>query len=103
MGKKAKLKQIRRIANQMPKMKVVQVIGEKLSGEELYNSGVEKVDDKPVDLNGVYKKKTPVHVPLNHNRKMKKLYNKYGNVGVGMYIQAVKNHVAKIEAAKAQA
>lgn len=52
MGKKAKLKKIRKIADKLPQMETV-----------------------------------------NHNRRMKALYNKMGAAGVGAYVQAVKAYV----------
>jgi hypothetical protein len=102
MGKKAKLKKIRKLASQMPEIQVRQVKGERISGAELYKSGVEKVEGKTVDIDATYRKKTLVQAPLNHNRKMKKLYNQYGAKGVGMYVNAVNRYIAtqkqKVEA-----
>lgn len=92
MGKKSKLKKIRRIASQLPVIKTYRVKGERMKGEELMTHGVKEVEEKPVDANAIYKKKTVIEVPLNHNRKMKQLYNQYGAAGVNGYIQAVQRH-----------
>jgi hypothetical protein len=94
MGKKAKLKQIRRIAAQMPEIQTRKVVGEKLLGAELYKSGVEEVEGKAVNPDILYSKKSIVEAPLNHNRKMKQLYNKYGKAGVNAYIQLVNRHIS---------
>jgi hypothetical protein len=93
MGKKAKLKKIRKIAAQMPRVMVGHVQGERVSGAELFKSGVEEVEGSPVDVDATYKKKNVVAVPLNHNRKMKQMYNKQGVKGVSAYIQAVNRYM----------
>jgi hypothetical protein len=58
MGKKAKFKKIRRLAEQLPK------IGVKSTGQL-----------------------------LNHNRKMKDIYNRLGEAGVNHYANAVIEYV----------
>lgn len=63
MGKKAKLKQIRRLAGEMPVVKIKEVHGGML--------------------------------PLNHKRKMKQAYNKFGMDGVRGYMAAVEDHVKR--------
>lgn len=98
MGKKAKLKQIRRIASQLPALNVKAIRSERLTGKEAMMEGINEVDGKPVNQNSVIRKKSVVSTPLNHNRKMKQLYNKYGIAGVAVYIDSVqkisKNKVA---------
>jgi hypothetical protein len=89
MGKKAKFKKLRRLASEMPVINVGQVVGERISGAELYKSGVEKVEDKPVNPHATYTKKKVIEKPLNHTRQMKRMYNKHGLVGVMGYVQAV--------------
>jgi hypothetical protein len=93
MGKKAKLKKIRKIAAQMPQIMVGHVQGERVSGAELFKSGVEEVQGRPIDAGATYKQKHVVAVTLNHNRKMKRMYNKQGVKGVSAYIQAVNRHM----------
>jgi hypothetical protein len=96
MGKKAKFKQIRRIASQMPVIEANQsVTVEHIKGSALIAAGIKEVGGKPVDAKMSYRKKTPVASPINHHRNMKKLYNQMGKSGVGMYINAVKAHAAK--------
>lgn len=94
MGKKGKLKQIRKLAAQMPEIKIGHVVGQRITGAELHKGGVETVDGKPVDTDGTYSKREVVQVPLNHNRKMKALYNQHGAAGVHGYMNAVKQHIA---------
>ena len=86
----------------MPVINVRHVIGERVSGAELYKQGVEEVEGKPVNIDANYSKKTAVAIPINHNRKMKKLYNKYGVAGVSAYIQSVKRHMAARKAIQQQ-
>jgi hypothetical protein len=89
MGKKSKIKQIRRIASQMPVINQKKIVKELVPGSEAIKSGVKEVDGKPVDEHRFYEKKYAVAVPVNHNRQMKKLYNKMGGKGVGLYMSAV--------------
>jgi hypothetical protein len=94
MGKKAKFKKLRKLAEQMPQLQVKQVLGERVTGSELYKSGIEEVEGKPIDVDGTYRKKQVVNAPLNHHRKMKQLYNQYGAAGVGMYVNAINRYVS---------
>lgn len=93
MGKKAKLKKIRRIASQMPVVNVAHVQGAVVNGAELLKRGVTEVEGKPVQTLQTYREKTAVAAPVNHNRQMKKLYNKHGVAGVRMYVQAINKFV----------
>lgn len=89
MGKKAKFKKIRRLANQLPEINTKIIVGETLTGSQVVYDGVSEIDGKPVNHAAFYKKKRIVEKPLNHNRKMKKMYNKYGAAGVNHYANAV--------------
>lgn len=89
MGKKSKFKKIRRIASQLPVINQRRVVGERVSGEELIKEGVKEVQGKPVQPLDQYKKKKVVVGFLNHNRKMKQLFNKGGAPLVNSYIKAV--------------
>ena len=89
MGKKAKLKQIRRIAQILPPMQTMVKKGEIVSGQVLKNTGVSEVQGKPIELNRSYRKFEAVKQPVNHNRKMKKLYNQYGINGVKAYYNGI--------------
>jgi hypothetical protein len=93
MGKKAKLKKIRRLASSMPDIKTEQVIGDRVYGYELLKDGIKEVEGKPVDPKEEYYRKKGVPVSVNHNRQMKRMYNKHGLGGVVVYAQAVKRFV----------
>jgi hypothetical protein len=94
MGKKAKLKAIRKIANTMPDIMTVQMLGEAIIGDMAIKDGIKEIDGNPVDPNNYYRRKTPVQNSLNHNRKMKQLYNQYGAKAVSEYIAAVAQYEA---------
>lgn len=89
MGKAAKFKKLRRLASQLPPLTTHAVIGQMVSGKDL--SGVVEKDGKGNKINPLlnYTRKTVVNVPLNHNRKMKQFYNKFGMDGVKGYGAAV--------------
>lgn len=95
MGKAAKFKKIRRIASQLPVINTKSVIGSVVDGSELIKSGIKEVEGKKVDPELNYRKKQSVSIPLNHNKKMKKLYNMGGVAGVNMYIKAVQQYQQK--------
>jgi hypothetical protein len=92
MGKKSKLKAIRKIAQKLPSIPIKKIEGSIVKGAELLDRGVKEVENKPVYLDGDYKQKKIVTVPLNHNRKMKQFYNRYGVNGVNFYIKTVIDH-----------
>lgn len=95
MGKASKFKRIRKIASQMPVIEVTRPLGEKVTGSDVIKSGVKELKDgTAIDPHGNYKRNVPVKVPLNHNKNMKRLYNKGGAAAVGSYIGAVQTHVA---------
>jgi hypothetical protein len=91
MGKAAKFKKLRKLANRLPIITTTTIIGERKSGKELTDV---MYDDKgqPIDSNLTYIKKSVVKVPLNHNRKMKQIYNKFGAEGIEGYVAAVVNY-----------
>ncbi len=96
MGKKAKLKQIRKWAKEMPVLHTKQLVRDcVVSGGQLYKDGVTTVAGEPVRVNSNYVKKKLIDVPVNHNRNMKKMYNKHGKDGVVGYILEVKSIVDK--------
>lgn len=100
MGKAAKLKKIRRLASQMPVINTKGIEVSLVDGYELIAKGIKEVDGKPVDPKGNYKEKKKVLVPINHNKKMKKLYNMGGIAGVKMYVSAVQQYQQKKAAIK---
>jgi hypothetical protein len=95
MGKKLKLKAMRRIAREMPAMEQNITVGVKVSGKELIEKGVREVQGQPVMGSAKYRAMQKQAFPLNHYRQMKKLYNSDGKAGVGAYINAVAQHQNK--------
>jgi hypothetical protein len=98
MGKAAKLKQIRRLANQLPHVNTKGIAVNIMQGKELITNGIDKLKNgDEINPDGKYKQKIPITVPLNHYRKMKSLYNKYGATDVVAYAKAIQNHSNKMK------
>jgi uncharacterized protein YccT (UPF0319 family) len=93
MGKASKLKQIRKIASQMPSINTSRRVGEIVTGNTLLSIGVKEVNGKAVSSSQNYRKVTSVQSPINHTRTMKKLYNKLGAEGVRGYVAAVNDYI----------
>lgn len=102
MGKKAKLKAIRRIATELPEIHVKRAgVPDVILGAELVKKGITKLPNgEYINTEAKYKKGTVVDAPVNHHRQMKKLYNKHGAAGVRSYVAAAERHVAKLEQQK---
>jgi len=91
MGKKAKLKQLRRIAQQMPQIMTSKPVASAIDGSDLIKQGVTKLSNgDKVDPLKTYRQVQGVPTPLNHERKMKDAYNKGGEKAVNIYIQSVR-------------
>jgi hypothetical protein len=92
MGKAAKFKRLRKLAAQLPQVNTRKtVVSGFQKGIDLLEKGIEEVEGKPVNPIGFYKKTQTISVPVNHHKKMKQFYNKYGSEGVKGYIAAVIN------------
>lgn len=92
MGKAAKFKKLRKLAAQLPIITTKAVIGRKVTGAELLKRGITEVNGRKVAEESNYTgwtEKRTVQVPLNHNKKMKQFYNKFGMEGVKGYVAAV--------------
>jgi pyocin large subunit-like protein len=87
MGKKAKFKKIRKIASQMPVIHPTIDV----SGKDVLIAGIKEIKGKPVEANATYEIAQPT--PINHNRRMKKLYNEYGVNGVRAYINSINQFI----------
>lgn len=98
MGKASKLKRIRRIANQLPKLQTHQRIGSAVDGIDLIKQGVNIVQGKEVLPAKTYRKVETIPVQLNHNKVMKRIYNKHGAQGVAGYIKQVTNFAKQQQA-----
>lgn len=101
MGKKAKLKAIRRIAQGLPELK-----GRRLhtvhgvTGAEIKAQGGKVDDGKEPIASKTYSQKSVIEVPKNHSRAMKQLYYKHGPQGVKEYVKAVQRLVSNATAQK---
>lgn len=88
MGKAAKFKKIRRLAAQLPELQKNVLVTENIMGSEL-PEGTKDVDGKDINKNYNYKSKKVATVNLNHNKMMKRIYNKHGLNAVDSYANAV--------------
>jgi hypothetical protein len=91
MGKAAKFKKLRKLANQLPVLHTRRVIGEKVMGNDLEDREIP--EGMEVDPRLYYRRKKVVEVPLNYNRKLKDAYKKAGMKGAEMYASSVVNFV----------
>ncbi len=66
-----------------------------VSGQEVLNAGINQVNNFRVISTGQYKKTSQLEVPINHNRRMKVVYNKYGKGGVNTYINLIQEFAEK--------
>jgi hypothetical protein len=74
----------------MPEINRKQILGERVNGYELKEK---EVDGHPVVPAAIYKRKSVIEVPLNHNRHLKNAYKKAGMEGASAYANAVMNYV----------
>ena len=95
MGKKAKFKEIRRLAAEIPKIPSTQNVRVIKTGAELLQEGVKTIQDVAVVPKQTYTGTKKVLVPTNHNRKMKDLYAKQGHAGVRAYMRDVTAYLSK--------
>ena len=91
MGKKSTIKKLRLLASELPGISQNACFKQKCLGSELLRDGVAKVNEKPVDPEGNYIKRVPVAVAVNHTRRMKKAFAKFGAVGVNAYVRSVES------------
>jgi len=101
MGKKSKLKAIKKMAALMPTIETVKKVGTVVSGSELIEKGVVSIADEsvPVLPNHKYKKQEFKKVPVNHEKEMKRVYNRYGAAGVKQYAIEAARYVERQEKA----
>lgn len=93
MGKAAKFKKLRKLANKLPALNTRRVVGVKISGKEAIERNMSHENGKPLDETAPYRAKKLVEVPLNYNRKLKDAYQKAGMKGAEMYANSVVNFV----------
>ena len=93
MGKAAKMKQIRKLVKNLPYVPVNRVVYEKMKGIDLKEMGFETVGGKPIINHGTYKRRNVVTSDANHEKNMKNMYKKFGQVGVNGYLGEVQAYV----------
>ena len=93
MGKAAKMKQIRKLVKNLPNVPVNRVVYEKMKGFDLSEMGIESVGGKPIVAHGTYTRKKVVTIGANHEKNMKNMYKKFGQVGVNGYLGQVEAYV----------
>jgi hypothetical protein len=93
MGKKARIKSIRKIAKELPDVMAHTQEKHFVLGAELIDQGITELNGIPVMPTITYEQMMPVMIATNHARKMKKLFNQYGKFGVLAYIDAVDLHL----------
>lgn len=88
MGKSSKHKKFRKIADELPEIKVWGAVPEIVKGKELIEQGIEKLKTG-IDIlpEKTYTRKVPV--PINHERMLKRVYDQSGNKGVTDYVAEV--------------
>jgi hypothetical protein len=97
MGRKSTLKKIKRLADTMTPLKQIAYENVDKRGSELIAMGITKLTDgTPVDPVKKYTQHRPKEIPVNHNRKMKKLHRQYGLAGIKGYIQAVEKELIRL-------
>lgn len=83
MGKKAKLKAIKRLAMNMPAINENSHEKHYMQGKEILEWGtVKEIDGQPIDPEKFYWFNYPVMMIQNNGRRMKKAYLKHGEKGI---------------------
>lgn len=99
MGKKSRLKEVKRLAAQLTPLVIGRAIGEKKTGAELIAEGVTKAklngEELPINLKQNYKRVQVKNMPINHGRNLKKLFLKHGQAAVDAYVNKVAEVVEK--------
>jgi hypothetical protein len=92
--KKKIAKQLGQIAETLPTVTMLTHEKHLMKGEDMIINGqTELKDGKPIIAGKAYINPMPVIMEVNHKRRMKKLYKKFGPGVIPNYIKAVENHV----------
>jgi hypothetical protein len=97
MGKKARLKVIKKLANNLPLINQVSTEPHLLSGAEILEWGtITEIDGKPIDPEKKYLHHYPVLMVQNNRRGMKRAFLRNGVEGVKQFLgnisKTVENH-----------
>lgn len=94
MGKQRKMKQIRKLAATFPTVMRDTVEYHYMTGKELKSElDVDQINGVPVKDDETCRYTYPVKIAINHNRKLKRMYDKHGIVGMVAYAKAVDAHI----------
>jgi hypothetical protein len=96
MGKKARMKIIRKIAETLPAMQTP-VYGRKtVCGLEVINDGVTTIQGQPVDPLRSYSKKIVTgSIDVNHARRLKTVHKQLGIIGIKAYVQGINQSIER--------
>lgn len=90
MGKKARLKIIKKLANTLPMVNTITHEDHYLKGSEILEWGtITEINGKKINPEEMYKVSEPVLIARNHQRRMKKAFLKNGADGIGHYLKGV--------------
>jgi hypothetical protein len=94
MGKKKRIKLLRKIAGELPVVLVHTKEVHFVTGAELLEQGETEVDGQKIIPEKRYVQDMPVQLAINHARQLKKIYQKHGYGAVGQYIDQVQKTVS---------
>lgn len=90
MGKKAKLKAIKRLANTLPLINDSTSEIHIMKGSEILAWGtVTEIDGVKIDPDKEYRYRMPVNIIRNNSRRIKKAFLKHGAKGIGHLLNEV--------------
>ena len=96
MGKKAQAKAFRQMAAQLPPMTSQAYETNVLSGHQMLEKGNLKTSSgQLVHANGQYIEKNPVNIPVNHSRRLRKVHQQLGVLGLQAYVGHIRNVLEK--------
>jgi hypothetical protein len=97
MGKKARMKTIRKIAATLPPMQNQATAKSIVTGAELLEQGTRTIPGEgAVRMDKKYVQSTSVAVEVNHSRRLRKVHTQLGLAGVKAYVANI-NEIAKAQ------
>ena len=100
MGKKSTIKRLRRIANELTSLQQQSTAKEIVTGDKLIEAGVQTINKGTskeilVMKNETYEKRNVQIVDVNHSRRIRKMFKRFGDAGVKAYVDSVNAFVEK--------
>lgn len=94
MGKKRKLKALKKLANNLAMINQSSTEKEYVTGAEILSwNTITEVDGKPIDPEKKYEHKSPVLLQQNNQRKMKRAFLRNGEEGVRHFLNGMINTI----------